>query len=269
MIKVPISVINRIAKEIPKYKRILEKAKTRDVNESDTVIIITDILSSVFGFDKFNEITSEHSIKGTYCDLATKLDGEIKYLVEVKAIGISLKENHLSQAVNYGSNSGIQWVILTNGIMWEVHRINFERPITHELVCSFDFSMLSAKNHDDQIKLFLLCKEGASTSAIDKYDYHITQVNKYTIGAISLTEPITNLIRKELRRISPGLRVTTEEIHGILESEVIKREVIEGDSFIIACKRIKKSSKKTEPKPIIINKEQNKPSSSETPSMLA
>jgi hypothetical protein len=265
MIKVPKTVISRIAKEIPKYKKILEKAKNRDVNESDTVIIITDMLSSLFGFDKFNEITSEHSVKGTYCDLATKLDGEIKYLVEVKAIGISLKENHLSQAVNYCSNSGIQWVILTNGINWEVHRINFERPVTHELVCSFDFSMLSTKNHDDQIKLFLLCKEGAATSAIDKYDYHFTQVNKYTIGAISLTEPITNLIRKELRRISPGLRVTSEEIHGILESEVIKREVIEGDSFITACKRIKKSSKKIHDKVSPNPDELNQPPSNDNP----
>ena len=45
------------------------------------------------------------------------------------------------------------------------------------------------------------------------------------IGAICLTQPVINTIRKELRRISPGLKVTEEEVKNLLAPEVLKREV--------------------------------------------
>ena len=89
-------VLDRLGKNVGKYQRVLKAARDRDVNESDTVTIITDMLGSVFGFDKYTDITSEQAIRGTYCDLAVNLDGKIKYLIEVKAIGLTLKENHLS-----------------------------------------------------------------------------------------------------------------------------------------------------------------------------
>ena len=57
--------------------------------------IIVDILAEIFGYDKYSEITSEHAIRGTYCDLATKIDGVLQFLIEVKAIGIDLKEQHV------------------------------------------------------------------------------------------------------------------------------------------------------------------------------
>ena len=73
MAKIPKKVSDRISKKVPVYQKVLENALTRDVNESDTVTIITDILSDVFGFDKYTEITSEQQIRGTFCDLAIVL----------------------------------------------------------------------------------------------------------------------------------------------------------------------------------------------------
>lgn len=244
MVRISKTVSNRIMKEIPAFQKILQKAKNRDVNESDTVTIITDVLASVFGFDKYTEITSEQAIRGTYCDLAIKLDEKIKYLIEVKAVGINLKDNHLRQAISYGADYGIQWVILTNGIDWEIHRIKFNRPLSHELVCSFDLTALNPKKTDDQEKIYLLCKEGIAMAAIEEFHDHVQMVNRFTIGAISLTQPVINVIRKELRRISPGLKVTNEEIKKLLVSEVLKRDVLEGESFDSTNKKVKKSSKK-------------------------
>ena len=76
---------DRLIKGIKKYKPIVKKAKDNDINESDTVTIITDILCNVLGFDKYEEITSEYAIKKTYCDLAIKLDNKIN---EIKMIRI-------------------------------------------------------------------------------------------------------------------------------------------------------------------------------------
>ena len=70
------------------------------------------MLAAVFGYDKYSEVTSEFSIRGTYCDLATKLDGVVQTLIEVKAVGYDLKEAHTKQAIDYAANQGVDWVLL-------------------------------------------------------------------------------------------------------------------------------------------------------------
>ena len=122
MPRIPQKVARRLSLGLKQFQPILESAKSRDVNESDTVVIVTDILSEIFGYDKYNEVTSEYAIKGTYCDLAIRLNGKLHYLIEVKAIGSDLKENHIKQAIDYAANEGVDWVLLTNGITWRVDR---------------------------------------------------------------------------------------------------------------------------------------------------
>jgi predicted type IV restriction endonuclease len=122
---VPKKVSDRIAAGLKKFQPILASAKARDVGESDTVTIIKDMLSEVFGYDKYAEVTSEFAIRGTYCDLAIKLDGVLQTLIEVKAIGIDLKDAHVKQAVDYAANQGVDWVVLTNAEIWRVYRISF------------------------------------------------------------------------------------------------------------------------------------------------
>jgi len=240
MVKIPKKVAERIAKGVGKYQKILRTAKDRDVNESDTVTIIADMLAEIFGFDKYTEITTEQAIRGTYCDLAVKLGGKIKYLIEVKAIGLNLKENHLRQAIGYGANHGIPWVVLTNGIEWQIHKIKFERPIFCDLVCALDLTMINPRKQEDQDKVFLLCKEGIAKAAIEEFHDHVQSVNRFIIGAIALSKPVLSLIRRELRKISPDVKATEEEIERILSSEVLKRDVVEGKSAEKALKRIKK-----------------------------
>ena len=140
MAKVPAKVEQRLISTVPKFQKILSSAKERDVNESDTVTIITDMLEEVFGFDKYAEITREYAIQGNYCDLAIKVDKKIDYLVEVKAIGISLKQNHIKQAINYAATEGIKWVVLTNGLIWDIYRVTLSDKINSELIFNIDFN---------------------------------------------------------------------------------------------------------------------------------
>src|SRR5215208_3174661 len=125
MAAVPKKVAERLIVGIKRFQPILASAKARDVGESDTVVIITDMLAEVFGYDKFLEVTSEYAIKSTFCDLATKIDGTLQTLIEVKAIGLELKDSHVKQAVDYAANQGVDWVLLTNGISWRVYHVTF------------------------------------------------------------------------------------------------------------------------------------------------
>src|SRR5437763_16157849 len=101
MAAIPKKVADRLAAGIKKFQTVLAAQKSRDVGESDTVVIVTDMLAEIFGYDKYSEITSEHAIKSTFCDLATKIEGVLQTLIEVKAIGHELKDAHVKQAVDY------------------------------------------------------------------------------------------------------------------------------------------------------------------------
>lgn len=238
---IPNRILDRFAKTIGRFQSILKNAKDRDINESDTVVIVSDILSEVFGFDRYSEITREYTVKGTYCDLAIKSNGEIQYLIEVKSVGTELKEQHLRQIVNYGANYGIPWIVLTNGIYWIIYRIKFEKPIGYEVVASFNFLEINPKKLADKEILFLLCKEGLTKSVREEYFNRIQSINKYVIGGIILSDNSINLIRRELKSISGGIKVEDEEIKNILMNDVLKREIVESEQVTKTLQKLKKT----------------------------
>jgi len=248
MANIPKKVTERLIKETNRFQRILSKASDSDVNEADTVIIVSDMLSDVFGFDKYTEITSEYAIRNTYCDLAVKVDDDVKYLLEVKAISIDLKEAHLRQAVDYGAHEGIQWVILTNGLIWKAYSIVLKKTVEYEKVFELDFLNINPRKSHAQELLFLLAKEGLRKDVIADYHERIQSLNRNVISAIILSEPILNLIRRELRRLSPGLSVDNTEIESTLRNEVIKRNILDAEAFSVAQKRVKRAQTKSSKK---------------------
>ncbi len=237
---IPKKVAARLSSGIKKFRNILEDARSRDINESDTVVIITDMLSEIFGFDKYFEVTSEFAIRGTYCDLATKIDGDLQYLIEVKAIGVELKDHYIKQAIDYAANQGVDWVILTNGITWVVYKISFSKPIDKEQVITFNFLELNNKNKSHLEMLFSLTKEGCNKSILDEYHSRKQILSKYFVGSVIMSEPILNAIRKELRRIEPEVKIEIEQLKDLIQQDVIKREVLDNEKAKEAEKRIRK-----------------------------
>ncbi len=244
MSSIPAKAIERIKKSLKHFQPIVKSAKARDINESDTVVVITDMLESVFGYDKYTEITSEYAIRGTFCDLAVKLDGELAFLLEVKAIGIELKDQHIKQAVDYAANQGIEWVGLTNGAEWRIYKVTFGKPIGFETVLHFNILDISHKKNEDIEMLALLAKEGWKKAKIEEHHSLQQYLNRFTIGALLLTEPVAKVLRRELRRISTDIKITEDEISSMIETEVLKREIVEGEKADQAKKLITKAAKK-------------------------
>lgn len=238
MAKIPTKVQERIVASLKRFQPILSSAKARDVGESDTVTIVTDMLAEVFGYDKYSEITSEHAIRGTYCDLATKIDGQLSMLIEVKAIGLDLKDSHVKQAVDYAANQGTDWVALTNGVAWRVYKITFAKPIDQELVIEIDFLTLNHKSQKDLDSLFLFCKEGWIKSVLGEFHSQRQALSKFFLSAVILSEPILQVVRRELKRLSPDTRIEIDEIKTALIADVLKREVTEGDQADAARRKI-------------------------------
>ncbi|MGE3409021.1 MAG: hypothetical protein AB7I37_19555 [Pirellulales bacterium] len=245
MASVPARVAERISAGIKRFQPILAAAKSRDVGESDTVTIIVDMLAEVFGYDKYSEITSEHAIRGTYCDLAIKIDAVLQSLIEVKAIGLELKDQYVKQAIDYAANQGVDWVLLTNGIVWRVYKLTFAKPIDFELVVDINIPALNPKSAKDIESLYLLAKEGWLKSVLGEYHSQKQALSRFFLGAMVLSDPVLEVIRRELRRVSPDVRIDIEEIRTVLGSEVIKREVMEGEKAEEARKKIAKAAAKS------------------------
>jgi predicted type IV restriction endonuclease len=183
---IPNRVSERLAAGLKRFQPVIEAARSRDVNESDTSMIVTDMLAEVFGYDKYSEITRELCIRGTYCDLAVKLDGKIQMIVEVKAVGLELKDAHAKQGVDYAANAGIEWVAVTNGQHWRVFRVIFGKPIDQELVLEINMLELSHRNSEHLESLFLITRESMTKSALHAYHDHKQATSRFFLAAVDV-----------------------------------------------------------------------------------
>jgi len=240
--QVPAKVVDRLVTGLKRFQPVLHSAKARDVNESDTSIIVTDMLSELFGYEKYSEITREHCIRGTFCDLAIKLEGKLQVLIEVKAAGLDLKDPHVKQAVDYAANQGVDWVILTNGQLWKVFKVIFGKPINQELVMDIDLSSFNGRNTAHIEALYNLTREGLAKGALPAYQIQQQATNKFFLSAVLMTDPVLDTIRRELRRLAPEARIKNEEIRASLMNDVLKREVVEGEKADDARKKVQRTA---------------------------
>lgn len=222
-------VSDRLAQQLKKYQSILSEAKDRDVSESDTVVIIADMLADLLGYKKYVEITTEFAIRGTYVDLAVKVGSDVRFLLEAKAIGQALKENHVKQAIDYGANHGIEWIVLTNGAVWQVYKIHFRQPIDKSLIFEIDLLQTSAKN-EQFIECFgNLSREGFTQSSMTAFFQQQQATSKFSIAALLTSEPMLQALRRELRKVSSSVKIEDDQLRAILQNDVLKRETVDGD----------------------------------------
>lgn len=237
----PKRVEKRLADGIKRFQPLLRRAKDRDVNESDTVLLVTDILAELFGFDKYRQLTSEYAIRGRYVDLAIT-DGEKPLvLVEVKSVGTELNDRHVRQAVDYAANEGIEWVLLTNGHVWRVYKIIFAQPVEHELVDELDLLSLNHRSKKDLTRLYPLTPEGLKKNALEGHYRQRRVLNRFFVAAVIRSDPVIDVIRRELRRVESEVKVSSEDLLELIRSEVLKREVVEDDRAREADRIVKRA----------------------------
>ena len=106
-----------------------------------------------------------------------------------------------------------------------------------------------------------MCNEGLSKDAREEYLEKVQVVNRFMIGGIILGDEVVNVIRRELRKVSDGILVTPEEIQKVLTTEVLKRDVLEGEDASKAQARIRRFYNKTAKK---TKDEQSTPAPSDT-----
>jgi hypothetical protein len=140
------------------------------------------------------------------------------------------------------ANQGVDWVLLTNGASWRVYHVTFAKPISHDLIVDIDFTRLDPKSPNDLELLYLWCKEGWIKSALGDYHSQRKVLSRFFVGATLLTEPVLEVVRRELRRVAPDVRIELDAIQKVLVTDVIKRDVLEGEKAEEASRKISRSA---------------------------
>lgn len=226
---IPKKVQERLVNGMKQFVPLLQQLKDRDVSEADTVTLAKDILSEVFGYDKYTELTSEYAIRGTRCDLAVKLEGKLVLLIEVKAIGLALDDKHVKQAVDYAANEGVKWVILTNGVYWRMFEVmTLDGKIDKRLIIELDLLTIDYRKENNQDMMFPFTREGFSKGSHMELRDRQEATSKYLIAALLVgNESIMQALRRELRRVV-DVGVDEADVLRVLRDEVIKRDSLEG-----------------------------------------
>ena len=109
----------------------------------------------------------------------------------------------------------------------------------------FNLSELSPRKDADIDLVWLLCKEGWQKARLGDYHAQRQALSRFTIGALLLSEPVLRVLRRELRRAAPDARIEESEIQNVLLTEVLRRDVLEGEKAETAKRRIARAANRS------------------------
>jgi len=127
--------------------------------------------------------------------------------VEAKHAGIkSLTTKHIEQAENYGSRAGINWVLLTSGVIWQLYHLTFSSTgIEHELVFEFNFPEELEKNSESLWNtLSVLVKGNVLEKSLDTYYEQQKLLCPKEIVSTLFDWEVLAKIRQQLNREAPA-----------------------------------------------------------------
>lgn len=233
-----------LAKTIQKYVTAFRDARERGANESDTVMYLVKFFEEVLEYDSLKgEISKELAIKDRYCDVALKIDGTVRILIEGKAAGLKgLVDKHIEQAENYASKAGIRWVLLTNGIEWKLYHLSWaeNEGITHDL--AWEAHLLEEfENDPDRLwnKLSLMCRGNVARGCLEEFWEHKKALSPGSIVKVLFSEDVLAVIRRELNRNAPA-RLDMEDVFRSVREALSKEALMEAGDIGIKKKRKKR-----------------------------
>lgn len=227
-----------ITRELKRYIPIFAQAREQNINEAETSLRIGKFLEDVLGYDVFQDVTKEHSIKDRFVDFAIKINGKVSFFIEVKQAGIELRERHIEQASNYAANAGVSWVALTNGCSWHLYHLTFDDGIQSDLILSAD--MLTDDIKEASFKISHLHKKSIVKGEHEDYYAKVKVLSPGSIIQAIFQENVLRMVRGHLKKMS-GITIDEQDLVSSIK-EMIRTETWEeiGD---IKVKRKKKVSK--------------------------
>ncbi|MBB5435029.1 hypothetical protein [Nocardiopsis composta] len=200
------STRNRLAAAIDRFSGPLADLVERDANDGDTRLLVTDFLSYGLNFSKYEELTTEYRTSGDSIDYALRLDGKLFAPIEVKRVGQTLDARNLQQARRLALDEGAEWLILTNGRVWQVYHLRPDpdggNPSTVRII---DVDLM-AEGQEALVgnvdALFHITHEAIEHGRLDDLRKWREAVEPGPLAEVLQSEPVVRALRHELRRIT-------------------------------------------------------------------
>jgi predicted type IV restriction endonuclease len=215
---------DRVRTAIRRFARPLADLIARDANEGDTRLLVTDFLCDGLGYDKYEDLTTEYQVKGEFADYGVRIAKQLVAFIEVKRCTTKLSPRHLRQVEMYAVNEGVEWMILTNGQVWQVWHLTPGLPVVMDIALEVDLLGEGGPTQKADV-LFHLSKEAFKRHIIDDLWRVKAATSAKSLGAVITSDAIIDQIRKELRR-ETGHNVDTGELRELLKSSVLRPECL-------------------------------------------
>jgi hypothetical protein len=232
--------------QIKRFATAFREARERNANESDTVMYLVKFFEDVLGYDSLRgEISKELAIKDRYCDIALKIDGSVALIVEAKAAAQKgLTPKHIEQAENYASRSGLNWVLLSNGIEWKLFHVTFSESegIAHEVAWEAD--LLAEVESDPNglwSKLELLSKAMLKKGELEQFWSQKKVLSPGSVVHALFNADVLSVIRRELNREAPA-RLDMQDVFNAVR-DTLSKEALAAAGDLGITKRKKRRRK--------------------------
>jgi predicted type IV restriction endonuclease len=196
-------MVPNIRPPLRKFAKHFNELREVKANESETVARLRHFFEEVLGYDGVKDISSETEMKGKYVDLCLKIDGKICMLVEAKAAAIQLRVRHIDQAKHYASENGFRWVLLTNGVDWNLYHVTFDEEDGIEYDPAFSVSLANENISEAVEKLVIIHKRSISRDGLERYWDQKSALSAGSIGTIGKAifhENVLRVLRRQIRR---------------------------------------------------------------------
>ena len=207
-------------KHVNDIMTLLADALQRQVNESDTRIIIDKMIQKILGYN-LTEIKTEQRIEGRKADYVLQIGNEAALVIEAKKIGMNLNPRQAFQATSYGAQSGIKWVVLTNAVVWQLYHISTGDKIETDLV--FTIELRDGLDDEEAYYFYLLSKAGMSRKyLLEGLWRKISALCNDNIVEAILSEEVITRIRTSITKKTGYSGVNNDEIRAAIESNLFQ-----------------------------------------------
>jgi hypothetical protein len=215
---------DRVRAAVRRFARPLADLISRDANEGDTRLLVTDFLCDGLGYDKYEDLTTEYQVKGEFADYGVRIAKQLVAFIEVKRCTTKLGARHLRQVEMYAVNEGVEWMILTNGQAWQAWHLTPGLPVGLDIALEVDLLGEGGPTQKADL-LFHLSKEAFKRHTIDELWRVKAATSARSIATAITSDAIIEQIRKELRR-QTGHNIDPAELSDLIKSSVIRPDAL-------------------------------------------
>jgi len=215
---------DRVRSAVRRSMKPLADLIARDANEGDTRLLVTDFLCEGLGYDKYEDLTTEYQVKGEFADYGVRIAKQLTAFIEVKRCTTKLGAKHLRQVEMYAVNEGVEWMILTNGQVWQVWHLTAGLPVVLDLALEVDLLGERTLGHKADA-LFPISKEAFKRHVIDELWKVKAATSAKSLAAVIVSDAIVEQIRKELRR-QTGHQIENKELRELIQSSVLRPDAL-------------------------------------------